>query len=159
MAQNEIHRCVGSNGNPVFSDQPCTSQDATPAVAVAAVAATAANAPGAPAAVPILCATSTADLRRAVAEAFATKDANRLSGLVLWNGYSGQGAIADIQSLSALLRQTLLDFGAPDARQENGEPAANHGLLVRTTSSDGSGAPMDTHFGVVRQAGCLWLQP
>jgi hypothetical protein len=155
LAQNPVHRCVGSNGSPVFTDQPCASMDATATVAPAA-ASTAAS--GAPASVPILCATSVAALRRAVAEAFASRDANRLSGLVLWNGYAHHTAIADIQSLSILLRQTLLDFGTSADGPEGGDPAASHDLLVRTTSS-AAGAPQETRFGIVRQAGCLWLQP
>jgi hypothetical protein len=157
LAQNPVHRCVGSDGSPVFTDQPCASMDATPTVAPA-VASTAA--PGATASsVPILCATSVAALRRAVAEAFASRDANRLSGLVLWNGYAQHTAVVDIQSLSNLLRQTLLDFGTSGDTPEGGEPAASHDLLVRTTSGSASGTPLETRFGIVRQAGCLWLQP
>ncbi|HTM29114.1 MAG TPA: DUF4124 domain-containing protein, partial [Rhodanobacter sp.] len=29
-AQTSIHRCVGADGNPVFTDQPCAALDATP---------------------------------------------------------------------------------------------------------------------------------
>ncbi|KZC43073.1 UNVERIFIED_ORG: hypothetical protein RHOFW104R5_10130, partial [Rhodanobacter sp. FW104-R5] len=110
-AQAPIHRCIGANGGAVFTDQPCAALQATP-VAPAARPGNAAAAAAAPP--PILCAASRHELRQSVIDAFASRDANRLAGLMLWNGYGRGTAIADIHSLAGLMKQPLLDVDIPD---------------------------------------------
>ncbi len=146
-AQNPIRRCVDANGRQVFTDQPCASVQATDAVA----AATPAAAPGLISTVPVLCAATRGELRQAVVDAFAARDANRLAGLILWNGGTA-GTVADIRTLNNLTRQPLLDFGEAQAEEE----APSSDLRLHTGMA---GAAQETRFGIVRHAGCLWLTP
>jgi hypothetical protein len=173
MAQTEIHRCIGANGNAVFTDQPCAAQQATP---VNPVATSGSGIPLAPP--PILCAASLGELRQSVIDAFASRDANRMAGLMLWNGYGRSAVIADIRSLDALMKQPLLDLHAPgDPASPDGNPTAaassadplaadvppdpppaNAQLVLHTGGNDGSGSPRELRFSVVSRAGCLWLR-
>ena len=173
-AQTDIHRCIGADGNPVFTDQPCAALQATPVMPVAA-----ASTAGQPAvAPPVLCASSPGQLRQNVINAFASHDANRLAGLMLWGGYGRGAAIADIRSLDSLMKQPLLDISpASDPASSGNDPPASTGssanlagsdpsetpiagnqLVLHTASNDGSGNPRALHFEIVRRAGCLWLR-
>ena len=162
-----IHRCVGANGTPVFTDRACSDLQATPTQPMP-------HAPGggppalSSAPPPILCAANFAQLKQAVIDAFAIGDANRLAGLMLWDGEGHGAAVADIRALHALMRQPLVDIG-PDAPTdpalaESGTAAFVpttgdwSGLVVRTATADGSGVPHETRFTVARQSGCLWLR-
>lgn len=173
IAQTDIHRCIGANGGAVFTDQPCAALQATPVKPAAAPAAnTQSTAPP-----PVLCAADSGELRRSVIDAFASRDANRLAGLMLWNGYGRGAAITDIRSLTGLMKQPLLDIdmpGAPAAAASvlaaasiddpfaaNPPPApppANGQLVLHVAGNDGSGSPRELRFDIVRQAGCLWLR-
>jgi hypothetical protein len=163
-AQTPIHRCIGANGGAVFTDQPCAALQATPVRP---------NAPSAQAAAPlttpppILCAASPGELRQSVIDAFASRDANRLAGLMLWDGYGRGAVIADIRSLAELMKQPLLDVDIPDdaapaaaASTDTAPTARSPGerLVLHTAGNDGSGGPRELRFDIVRQAGCLWLR-
>ncbi|MGH8158438.1 MAG: DUF4124 domain-containing protein [Rhodanobacter sp.] len=174
-AQSEIHRCIGADGNPLFTDQPCAALQATP-VNPAVTASTASQPAMTP---PILCATSLGQLRQNVINAFASRDANRLAGLMLWGGYGRGAAIADIRSLGSLMKQPLLDVGPADDPAAAGNdppaptgsgtdllgsdppvttPTAGNQLVLHTAGNDGSGNPRELRFEIVRRAGCLWLR-
>jgi len=171
-AQDGIHRCVGPDGNPVFTDQPCAALNATPVAPSPrdnASITIAPDGPGTPA--PVLCAATVADLRQSVLDAFSTRDPNRLAGLMLWSGYGQQGVVADIRSLGGLMQRPLLGVGSPDDDpvDANQGPASSGSvssppphderqLVVRTAADDGSGQPRETRFDVVRRSGCLWLR-
>lgn len=164
-AQTAIHHCIGSSGNPVFTDQPCATMQASP------VRASPTPEGASPAAPSMLCAASRDDLRQGVVEAFAQQDANRLAGLMLWNGYGRGAAIADIQALANLVRQPLLgiDFpGGPAPANSAGMPYPATAEPTSTTPSTpmlvldvadrtGTGA-RQWHFDLVHRAGCLWLR-
>lgn len=178
-AQTQIHRCLGADGNPVFTDQPCAALHATPLTRTAPTPSTRAVRPPA-----VLCATDTAALRRAVIDAFASGDANRLAGLMLWGGYGEHAAVADIRALQRIMREPLLDFGpaaAPAAASTPvvvadaarspafaaasaassaavATPAPDNLLVLHTGASDGRGQPHELRFRVVRRSGCLWLR-
>lgn len=175
-AQNAIHRCVGADGNPVFTDRVCADVQATPTRPAATPAGAAAPAPGEPP--PILCAANLDELKQGVVDAFATRDANRLAGLMLWGGYGSRAVVADIRSLRTLMERPLLDItepaplatasDSPDAlpaptgtaaspATAAGDPA--HALVLRTAASDGTGIAQETYYAVVRSSGCLWLRP
>lgn len=171
-AQDGIHRCVGADGNLVFTDQPCAALNATPVASSAHDSAPTTTAPVVPAApAPVLCATTVADLRQSVLDAFSTRDPNRLAGLMLWSGYGQQSVVADIRSLGGLMQRPLLGVG-PDndeSADTNQNPASagsapstpaneERQLVVRTAADDGSGQPRETRFDVVRRSGCLWLR-
>ncbi|AIF46869.1 DUF4124 domain-containing protein [Dyella japonica] len=171
MAQGGIHRCIGADGNPLFTDQPCAALQATPV-----------NPPPAPTSAPpglsnaapvappaITCATSVDQLRQSMVDAFAARDPNRLAGLMIWNGVGRDAVVADIRSLGALMQRPLLDVNAPgddsvppsgageDAplRQGGGDPDR---LIVHTAANDGSGTPHESRFTIVHRSGCLWLR-
>ncbi|MET3652100.1 DUF4124 domain-containing protein [Dyella japonica] len=179
MAQEGIHRCIGPDGNPLFTDQPCAALQATPvntppatpkpSVSQAPSDVTTATPP------PVSCATSVADLRQGMTDAFAARDPNRLAGLMIWNGYGRDAVVADIRSLGSLMQRPLLDIGTagedddpPATSGDNAEtsspnaasrPAAGgDALIVHTASGDGTGIPRETRFTVVRRSGCLWLR-
>ncbi|HEY2622151.1 MAG TPA: hypothetical protein VGI53_01805, partial [Dyella sp.] len=81
------HHCVGQDGNPLFTDQPCAALQATPVADAAAAkpGVTTTGLPPAPSAPPpVLCASSVAELRQSVLDAFSRRDPNRLAGLMLW---------------------------------------------------------------------------
>ena len=177
-AQTAIHRCIGANGNPVFTDQPCTTLQATP-VAPATTASTATSLPQPAAAPPVLCAASYGQLRQNVINAFASRDANRLAGLMLWGGYGRGAAIADIRSIGTLMRQPLLDISptadAPTASNDSPAPAGSSAppagsnapattpadsnqLVLHMAGNDGGDSPRELRFEIVRRAGCLWLR-
>jgi len=157
-AQDAIHRCVDAHGNPVFTDQPCASQQATPVQTPSPAASAASPAsPGAP--VPLQgCATTTTELRQRVIDAFAARDPNQLAGLMLWPGHGGPSTVDELRALAQLVRQPLLEIhfdNEPDDDPDSGAPPAAspaNELLVRT----GSGS--STSFAITRQAGCLWLR-
>lgn len=178
-AQNPIHRCIGANGNPLFTDQPCAALQATSVTPSAA--ASGSSQPAEPA--PVLCAANLDALRQSVIDAFANRDANRMAGMMLWGGYGRGAAIADIRSLSSLMRQPLLDLSpvhdpapsgsdppAPAPAGSSADPfdpnplpaampaASSHQLVLHTAGNDGSGNPHELRFDIVRRAGCLWLR-
>jgi hypothetical protein len=167
-AQNPIERCVGANGSPVFTDQPCAALQAT-ALAPAARSKEDSQPLEPP---PILCAATRDELRKSVIDAFANHDANRLAGLMLWNGYGHGDAVADIRALGALVKRPLLDLGPardppPTAADSSADslataasapaPASNQ-LVLQMAGDDGSGDPRELRFDIVRHAGCLWLR-
>jgi hypothetical protein len=167
-AQTAIHRCIGADGNPVFTDQPCAALDATPVKRTAPrhdedpTASTPA----------VLCAANTAELKRAVIDAFATGDANRMAGLMLWRGYGRKAVVADIRALKRAMREPLLDFGpeppaeptagsafvVPGAAAEPLPSARDDILVLHTAGNDGGAQPHAMRFEVVRRSGCLWLR-
>jgi hypothetical protein len=175
MAQTTINRCIGANGGIVFSDQPCAALPASKAGD--GTPATADSAPGGSAA-PMLCAADVVQLRRRISAAFARHDANRLAGLMLWDGDNEGSAIADMRSLDELVKGSLLDIRAPGAPATGRDPApaqslggialdpfgtgagtvpatGGNQLVLQTT---GAGGPRERPFDLVRRAGCLWLR-
>jgi hypothetical protein len=173
MAQSPVHHCVGPDGSPVFTDQPCFALQATPVQPAAAAAGPAPNRPA-----PILCAASVEQLRKSVIEAFAQRDANRMAGLMLWEGYGNAAVVADIRLLSSMMQHPLLDVtvsGAtrtvstaelPPLAEESSPPgsppappASGNRLVVQTAGFNDDGSPGELHLDIVHRAGCLWLRP
>jgi len=168
IAQTEIHRCIGANGGAVFTDQPCAALQATPV----GPASTATHPSAVAAPPPTLCAASVDELRRSVIDAFAGRDANRLAGLILWDGYGRGAAIADIRALATLMKQPLLGVDTPPASStsvntddDSFPPAApsqapppGDQLVLRTADNDADGTPAAWRFDIVREAGCMWLR-
>ena len=175
-SQTDIHRCIDASGRALFTDQTCASMQATAVHAatkpveetthVATLAATPTEPP------PILCAATFNELRQSVIDAFANHNANRLAGLMLWNGYGSASAVTDIRALGALMRQPLLDAGPPDADASSATqytdassglgpsadaPGSASQLVLYLAGTDGSGNPRELRYGVVHRYGCLWL--
>lgn len=171
-AQSVIHRCIGANGGPVFTDQPCPAMQAETTQAPARSAA-----PNAVEPPPILCAANMAELRQSVIDAFANRDPNRLAGLMLWNGYGSSATVANIRSLTALMKQPLLGVDPDDSPEDTPDDNSNtpidgtkapsqeassapktNRLVVRTGTDEADGNLHKQRFTVVRQYGCLWLR-
>ena len=175
-AQAGVHRCIGQDGTPLFTDQPCAALQATPVQAAPKPGVPGAQQPSPSLPPPILCAGTVAELRQSVADAFAARDPNRLAGLMLWGGYGRNAAVSDIRALGALMQRPLLDVGEdtaerpapgadPDAwpipgteHADRPPPATEHQLVLHTASGDASGEPRETRFAIVRRSGCLWLR-
>lgn len=179
-AQTQIHRCIGANGGAVFTDQVCAALQATPVTAVAPQSSVSAISTP----LPTLCSNTIDALRQSVIAAFAARNANRLAGLMLWDGYGRGAVIADIRSLNELMKQPLVDvdFAAADASagrttvtpdmggmsadpfaaQEAAAPpaaaAANNELVLHTAGNAASNDANERRFRIVRRAGCLWLR-
>ncbi|MBD8874089.1 DUF4124 domain-containing protein [Rhodanobacter sp. DHB23] len=151
QAQGTIHRCVDAHGNPLFTDQPCPSQQAAPAPAASLAP------PGAPA--PLQrCAATAAELRQRVVDAFAAHDPNRLAGLMLWGGYGNGSTTGDLRALAQLVRQPLLEIHFDNESADGLPPPASSTVpparALRLRTDDGGTAG----FAITRQAGCLWLR-
>jgi hypothetical protein len=173
-SQTDIHRCIDASGRALFTDQTCASMQATAVHAApkpsddATPVTTLASTPTEPP--PILCAGSFDQLRQSVIDAFANRNANRMAGLMLWNGYASSTAVADIRALAALMQQPLLDAGPPDSAESvpdgtndpsssGSAPDATAGgqLVLHLAGTDGSGNPRELRYGIVHRYGCLWL--
>lgn len=164
-AQTVIHRCVGDQGNPVFTDQPCATLDATPVTPSPA----APPAAGPPAPV-TLCAANASQLKRVVIEAFARRDANRLAAVMLWGGYGAHAAVADIRALQDVMRRPLLgvstepagegggDLPAPPSSSAPGRESIPTTLTVDTGARDDPDGVRALRFDVLERAGCLWMR-
>lgn len=164
-AQTVIHRCVDANGNPVFTDQPCATLDATPVTRSPATRPVA----GPPAPV-MLCAGNASQLKRVVIEAFAERDANRLAAVMLWGGYGAHAAVTDIRALQDIMRRPLRGLSTEPAREDGGAlPAAPSSsapeqgpiptmLIVDTGAGDDPDGVQVLRFDVLQRAGCLWLR-
>lgn len=177
-AQGGIHRCMGADGIPVFTDRVCADVNAAPAVPAPAPASSAqsAHAPvSSSQSAAVTCAADLKQLKQAVIDAFAARNPNRLAGLTLWNGDGKEEVVADIRYFIRLMSRPLIEVkSTSDATSDEDNPSASQlslsaapspapvrgeALLVRTESDDGSGAMAETRFDVVHRSGCVWLQP
>jgi hypothetical protein len=175
-AQGDIHRCMGANGIPVFTDRVCSDVNAAPLLPPATTSSSSTPAsPVLPQPPPVLCASDLAHLKQAVIDAFADRNPNRLAGLMLWNDDGQQAVVADIRVFSQLMAHPLLGVtveGEAASDEDPADPSTSsmtapvnnaqaHGeaLLVQTESEDGSGAAEQTRFDVIHHSGCLWLHP
>ena len=189
-AQGGIHRCVDAAGRPVFTDRRCVDLDATPALPTSTPATATANDGNAvPNVAPTLCTADIGELRQQVTDAFASHQANRLAGLMLWDDYGERGAVERIRDLAALVAQPLLDLrdGDPGAYAVGTPPPPNRAIYdasrplaeilapastvpatgngdaappsLTAITATGDGASEATRFPIERRAGCLWLRP
>lgn len=160
--QTAIHHCVGADGTPVYTDQPCVNLDAVPVPA-------APRAPGSapPVPVPRFCPVDRATLKQRVAGAFRRRDPNALAGLMLWDRRGGAAARYAVRDLASLVQEPFLGF----ADEASGPVPAMSGLppLVPPHATGalpgtlvlelGNPARPTATFRVLERAGCLWLQP
>lgn len=159
-----IHRCIGAHGEPVFSGQPCANP--VPSTSSANPVAQE-NGFGS------LCAGSPQLLRTEIARAFATRDVNRLAGLILWRGMGEASVRATLGALSAWVKQPLAGIvvaGATGPPPVNAGPAptgsvvqpgplagARPGLPTGFEISTGGGDGSTRDFGITEIGGCWWL--
>ncbi len=160
-----INHCVSATGTPVFTDQPCATQDALPASG----AGTATPAPTHRG--PRFCAHDRPTLKKRVAAAFADDDVNALAALMLWHDYRERDAVHVLQRLSDLVQQPVLGFarapGPPDLADDVGFPTdiAPANDAGGTSGADvlrvelANGPPSLAIFPVTHRDECLWLEP
>jgi hypothetical protein len=169
-AQGDIHRCVGADGKPIFTDRVCSDVDAKPALPSASTSTTPAPDVGvAQPPPPVLCAADVEQLKQAVVDAFAAHNPNRLAGLMLWDGAGRQTVVTYIRALNGLMAHPLLGVDVDDggsASNEDGDDtsgstASTHAgtLVVQAGADDGNGQNLEARFDIVHHAGCLWLRP
>lgn len=165
QAAQPVYRCIGAHGEPEFSGQPCATP-APPATAGSASLSIGAG-PGS------ACAASPAVLRQAIAQAFAARDVNRLTGLMLWRGVDQASARAVMRSLSAFMQRPLTGIadvragGAapPDALPApaaTAPPAGGSGSApppVAFAVSTGGVEGSTRDFSLAERGGCWWLTP
>jgi hypothetical protein len=147
-----VHRCIGAQGEIVFSGLPCGAAGATDAPASAPPDIERSMA--AP-----VCPASTDALRTLIAQALARRDANAIAGVLRWDGVGGAEARRRLRELSELATRPLLGIdvdGGDEAAA--GEPAASlpAALTVRTGSGD-DGGTREHEFRISTSGGCYWL--
>lgn len=158
-----VYRCIGAQGEPVFSGQPC----GTPAPTSANDAMAQGSGFGA------TCAASPQALRQSIADAFSSHDVNRLAGLLLWRGMDQASARATLHALAAWLKQPLSGIaaaypnGPPLALDSLPPPPATGAALPVSAASSappvgfaistGGGDGSTRDFGVTESGGCWWL--
>ncbi|TAN08355.1 MAG: DUF4124 domain-containing protein [Rhodanobacteraceae bacterium] len=163
-AQTAVYRCLGAQGEPVFSGEPCGTP-APPAGTRAGAASPSAPFKG-------VCAGSPTALKDAIAGAFARHDVNHLAGLILWRGMGTGSAHATLGSLAAWLQQplagiTLAYAGGPLPAQPDQTPGAAtpsrstataaRGRLVGVSIATAGNDASTRDFGVMEMGGCWWL--
>ncbi|MBX3689826.1 hypothetical protein [Dokdonella sp.] len=136
-----VHRCIGRNGEVVFSGTWCSAEPAS--AGALAKAQSEAAAQGAPAA--DTCATSVAQLRERIAGAIARQDSNTIAGAMRWRGVSGGEAKQVLAQLRDLVREPLLAI-------EGGSTS----IEVKTGSNLDAGV-RSMRFGISDESGCYWL--
>jgi hypothetical protein len=170
-AQGDIHRCMGADGIPVFTDRVCSDVNAKPELPAPAASGHAPVEQQVPVAAPaVTCAADLKQLKQAVIDAFAERNPNRLAGLTLWNGDGKEQVVTDIRYFNRLMSRPLIAVKstAEAAADEDADASslslsavpkpADEALIVQTESDDGSGATEQTRFEVVHRSGCVWLR-
>lgn len=162
QAQTHVYRCIGAQGEPVFSGLPCGPAAPPPG----AVAVSQGSGFG------DVCPASPQALRQAIAAAFQAHDVNRLAGLILWRGMDQASARSTLRSLSAWLKQPLAriaiayaagppfaDTGPWSAASADvpasGSSAASAPSGFEISTGGGGGSTRD--FGITEFGGCWWL--
>lgn len=169
-AKAQIHRCIGAQGEPVFTDQPCGSGELSADAASGSLARTdPANATStAPASsgtrIAATCPRSPQQVRDRISVAFNDDDPNALAGLFDWRGFSHQSADARLKDFSRWLKHPLVGVQFSGAADPSGAqpgdadytPSDPSGLTV-LTQMPGEPAPETRSFGMVERGGCWWL--
>ena len=169
-----IHRCIGENGEPTFSDrrcaQPSQAAPANPGQASTTTTDSTGARPGA-AAVTQTCPTSPEDLRDRVEAAFLAKNPVGLSGLFLWDGFGGASAIAPLRELASLIAEPLVSIEIESyalyperdhyyGRGGREDPGLAFELVIHTVAEKDRQVPYEavSRFEMAENLGCWWLQ-
>ena len=171
-AQAQVHRCIGANGEPVFTDQPCGAQepsigrgDSANGIAPAVAGGVTSNANGVQSAgTNAVCPRSPQALRERIALAFNSDDPNALAGLIDWRGYDRHSATNRMREFKQWLKQPLIGVelnGPPDpsgALPGDSDYAAPDPWSVTVlTQPRGEDFTNSRNFGVMQRGGCWWL--
>ena len=170
-----IHRCIGENGEPTFSDQKCGSLTPLPDPVPATTALPPASDRSLPhalqaPAITQTCATSPDDLRDRAASAFASANAVSFSGLFRWDGFGQGSAIDPLRDLAMLIKEPLISIdldsiiqfpeGHKDTHGRDTRSVEDlHELVIRTVGEMQHRVPYESvhRFELGEQSGCWWL--
>ena len=177
-AQSGIHRCVGANGESIFTDQACSDLHATerpqdnlvhdgPRVVIART-----------------CARKPDELLFDVRNALAAQDVNRFAGSYLWTGMGSRQAYSLMDRLVAFSARPLIDvqlvssvpepdpyayapepefdMPGPDSGELEQEPAPVREppldmIRIDQTRSAKDPETATSYLRIVPAAGCLWV--
>ena len=149
-----VHRCIGAQGEIVFSGLPCGAAGTTDAPSSAppdierSIAAP-------------VCPASADALRSLIAQALARRDANAIAGVLRWDGVGGAEARRRLSELAELATRPLLGIdldGSGEAAAGDPAAALPAALTVRTGSGgDGDGGTREHEFRISTSGGCYWL--
>lgn len=184
-AASGIHRCVGADGRPVFTDRPCEEMQATdrppPAAAAGNVRLAAQT-----------CPRTREDLLWGVRSALEARDVNRFAAYYLWTGMGTSEAyqlmdrfavfsarpLVDVQLLSSADQRDTSPVAVvpnPDQQQTSAEeslgvpapalpspapaaPRAPDLLRVDQMRAGDDAASETTYFRLQAAAGCWWIR-
>lgn len=160
-AAQAVFRCVGADGQSVFSDQPCRTQGAVerqapppPASgAEGVVSGTGSTAEG--------CARSLDALRLGVRGALEARDVNRLATHYHWAGTSAGAGRYLMDSLEAITARPMVsvEFVSDAPPPAGGEPPPPpRALRVEQAAGLAGAGTVRTDFLLRRHAGCWWIE-
>jgi hypothetical protein len=161
-----VHRCIGAQGEIVFSGVPCGTPAPANAQASSSMASGRTTAP-------VNCPSSVETLRALIAEALARRDANAIAGVMRWDGVGGAAARQRMREIAELAARPMLGIDtmggdlyvpvrtisdAPE-RDEAPPPAPEPSATTLTVRTGGSedGGSREHEFGIVHSDGCYWL--
>jgi hypothetical protein len=167
-----VHRCIGANGEPTFSDRKCEPSREMPAGQTDLPQAEDERpVAGRDAGFAHTCPRSVEELRQRTMAAFAARSSLSLSGLFLWEGFGQGSALAPLRELARLIDEPLIsididaysrdpqrdDYG--DAYRERRDGLLE--LVVVTVGEQERQIPYESirRFEVIESAGCWWLLP
>ena len=171
-AHAQVHRCLGANGEPVFTDQPCGAQEpsvgkseSANGIAPATSSAAASNINGVQSAgTGAACPRSPQALRERIVLAFNSDDPNTLAGLMDWRGYDRHSANSRLREFKQWLKEPFIGVqfnGPPDpsgALPDDADYVAPDPWGVTVLTQPRGEDYTDTrNFGVMQRGGCWWL--
>lgn len=161
-----VHRCIDAEGRPLFSDQPCDSQNARRPEDPAPLSATEAldlstKQAEKDARMGYCPAWDFESLQAELEASFRASDVNRMAALYHWPGATRRSSTAVLDEMERLLRRPLNDLAQeePDLPYDwqLGDPEPLPLLRLELGGSDALETPEYARFGVLRHAGCLWI--
>src|SRR5690606_15282460 len=114
----QIHRCTDAQGQTVYGDKPCEVMGARARLPPAG-----SRAIGGSGLYRDSCARRLSEVVAQIRSAVDARDANRLSGIYLWNGLSNAAATRVMDRLDAIVHRPLVDI-APVFPAEPDDPPA-----------------------------------
>lgn len=167
-ATQSVHRCVGNDGNAVFTDRACSEMQAVErAPATQVVIGTTSRVRQCP---------RTPDaLLSGVRSALEAQDVNRLAAFYHWTGVSSAESVRVMTELDALIRHPLVDVllqrSAGVAPPENASPvptanaatpvaarSAPDQIRIEQLARTGSATPLSTVLRLHKNLGCWWIR-
>ena len=172
---DNIHRCIGANGEPTFSDQKCAQSGLSiaPPKADTEIQVEDPYLPSMsePITTTQTCATSPEDLRERALAAFEASSGVGFSGLFLWDGYGYGSSVAPLKDLASLLGEPLISIELDSyanvpavvhsPRSRTIPPiSSSHELVVHTMAEGERRVPFEAvrRFELSESRGCWWLR-